>query len=116
MAEIGATDETWLWLALLGAVAVTYGWRVLGVLLSGRISAGDEVFKWVTCIAWAMLAALVSRIVLLPTGPLAETPLLARLGGAATGIAVYYLLRKRIVPAVAAAMLALVALSYLLGA
>lgn len=114
MAEPGIADPG-IWLALAGAVAVTYGWRALGVFLSGRVNPGDEVFKWVTCIAWAMLAALVSRVVLLPTGPLAETPLAARLGGAAAGIAVYYLLGKKIVPAVLVAMATLIGLSYALA-
>jgi branched-subunit amino acid transport protein len=104
-----------LWLTLAGAVAVTYGWRLLGVLLSGRVNPGDEIFCWVTCIAWAMLAALVGRVLLLPTGPLTETPLLARLSGAAAGLIVYYLFGKRIVPAVAVAVGTLIAAATAFG-
>lgn len=116
MADPGQPGPTWIWLALLGAVAVTYGWRALGVALSGRVNPGDEVFKWVTCVAWAMLAALVSRVVLLPTGPLAETPLAARLCGGAAGLLVYYLLGKKIIPAVFVAVAMLMFITYALAA
>ena len=64
---------------LLGTIFATYLWRGLGVLLSGRINVETEFFKWVTCVTYAMVAALVVRIIILPVGLLEELPLAIRL-------------------------------------
>jgi len=71
----------WLYpLAVLAVAALaTYVWRFLGVLLSGRLNPGDPVFAWLACVAYALLAGLISRMLLLPVGPMAEVPLAARL-------------------------------------
>ena len=67
--------DAWPWVVLVACAGVTYSARWLGVMLSGRVNAGDEIFKWVNCVAWAMLGALVARLILLPSGPLATVPL-----------------------------------------
>ena len=76
-----ASTVTWPTLQLFGLVMAcglsTYLWRGLGVLLSGRIRADGEFFRWAGCVAYAMIAGLTVRILLLPTGTLAFTPLWA---------------------------------------
>lgn len=71
---------------LLGTIFATYLWRGLGVLLSGRINLETELFKWVTCVTYAMVAALVVRIIILPVGLLEEVPLLVRLVALMTSV------------------------------
>ncbi|CAM8650354.1 Branched-chain amino acid transport, AzlD [Burkholderiales bacterium] len=75
-------------LALTGAVLGTYLWRALGVSFSGRINTTSEVFRWVACITYAMVAGLTLRILLLPVGPLAQLSMEARLLAAGLAFAV----------------------------
>ena len=60
-------------MALPAAVAVSYMWRALGVAVSGRIDPDSDLFLWIHCVAYAMLAGLVSRMLFLPSGALAAS-------------------------------------------
>ena len=83
-------------IALTGTVVGTYLWRALGVSFSGRINTDSEVFVWVTCVTYAMVAGLVFRIMLLPVGMLAELSLGIRLFASAAGIVVMIWPHKRL--------------------
>lgn len=107
--------EAWPWLALLAAAAVTYGWRGLGVLLSGRIDPGGPAFRWVAAVAYALLAGLIARMIVLPLGPLQATPLADRLAAAGAALAVYLLLRRNLLAGVAAGVGVIVLLTALRG-
>jgi branched-subunit amino acid transport protein len=99
------------WLIVTLAIASTYLWRGLGVLLSRHIDPDGALFRWVTCVSYAMLAGLISRMTVLPLGALAATPLTHRLLAMALAFAVFFLGRRRILPAVAAGVLAFIALT-----
>jgi branched-subunit amino acid transport protein len=102
-----------LWLVVIAAALGTYLWRGLGVLLSGRIKVNSELFNWVACVAYAMVAGLISRIVIVPGGMLAQTALAERLVACALAVAAYYLSRRNLLVGVSAgvgAIMALVAL------
>lgn len=102
MSTSGTLIQGWgPWLLLLACVAATYACRALGVLLSGRVTAGDEVFKWVNCITWAILGGLLSRLILLPSGPLAAVPLSTRLVCAAFAFVSYRLFGRNPLIAIA---------------
>lgn len=75
--------------------AATYVWRGLGVAVSARIKPDSELFAWFGCVAYAMLAGLISRMVLLPTGPLEETALWQRLAATGIALAAYFLLSRK---------------------
>lgn len=100
-----ASAETWVMLLL--AAAVTYASRFLGVIFSGRLAAAAPLLDWVACVAYALLAGLVSRMLLLPVGPLAQTTMPERLGGIAAGLAVYLLTRRNVLLGVLAGTSAL---------
>jgi branched-subunit amino acid transport protein len=85
--------ELWVLLALCGIA--TYAWRGFGALLSGALDAEGEVFSWISCVAYAMIAGLIARVLLLPTGALAETTLLERALGSAAALAAYFWLTPR---------------------
>lgn len=101
-----------VWVVMIVAALVTYAWRVVGVALSGRIAPSGAVVEWVGCVAYALLAGLVARILIFPAGLLAEAPASARLLGAGIGAAVFLLLRRNLLAGVAAGAAAVVALSW----
>jgi branched-subunit amino acid transport protein len=105
------TAEFGAWPFLLLAVAATYLWRGLGVLLSTRIDPQGAVFQWVTCVSYAMLAGLISRMIILPLGILAEVPLLDRLAAMALAFLVFFGWRRKVLPGIAAGVVALVLLT-----
>lgn len=111
MAEAG-------WLApyvaiLLGAALPTHVWRWLGVLLAGRIDEQSETFTFVRAVATAMVAALVSRLVLFADGPLADVPAILRVAAMGAGFAAYFASGQRLVVGVLAAEVFLVAAYFL---
>ncbi|KPK03993.1 MAG: hypothetical protein AMJ64_14605 [Betaproteobacteria bacterium SG8_39] len=83
-------------MALVIACALaTYVWRALGAAISGRVRAEGPLFTWLGCVAYAMLAGLVARIVIMPLGTLEATALWQRLGAAAIALVVYFLLTRK---------------------
>lgn len=101
-----------LW-ALVAACALgTYLWRGLGVALSGRIGTESELFRWSACVAYAMVAGLTVRIIVMPTGTLAASLLEDRLIACAFALAAFYATRRNLFAGVSAGAIALVALSY----
>ncbi len=96
-----------IWLAIAGAAVVTYASRGLGVLLSGRLDTDGPMFRWVSAVAYALLAALIARLIVLPLGPLQATTLADRLASAALALAVYLLTRRNLMVGVATGGLAL---------
>jgi branched-subunit amino acid transport protein len=101
--------------ALALGAAVTYGWRALGVLVAGRIDPQGRVIAWVACVAYALLAALIARMILLPVGILAETPLWIRLAATAGALAVWLASGRRLMPAILVGVAALSILTWASG-
>lgn len=100
-----------LWLLLAGAFAVTYVWRGLGAALGGRVNVESAQFRWIAAVAYAMLAALIARMLVLPLNALADTPLPDRLGAAAVALLVFLLARQNTLLAVLAGAASLVFLT-----
>ena len=63
-----------LWIALAGATLGTYFCRAIGVLLAKRVNQDSEIFRWLAAVTYAMVAALVVRMILMPLGLLATVP------------------------------------------
>ena len=85
--------DLWLLLALCGAA--TYLWRGPGVLLSAGIDPRSDAFTWISCVAYAIIAGLVARILIMPTGALAETSIAERSLGSVAGLVAYFWLTRR---------------------
>jgi len=102
----------WPFVIMAAGAAATYFWRALGVVLSGRIEPQGKLFEWIACIAYALLSALIARMILLPSGPLAEVPLAERIGAAILGLTVFFLTRRSMALGVVSAVAALMALSW----
>ncbi len=110
----GSLQGTAFWpygLMIVGALA-TYFWRALGVALSGRVDAGSALFEWVACVAYALLAGLIARMIVLPNGPLAETAGADRIAAAVIALAIFFLARRNVGLGVAAGAGALVLMTW----
>lgn len=104
------------WLILPAAILVSFAWRALGVAVSGRIDPDSALFEWVRCVAFALLAGLVSRMLIFPGGVLAESELLHRLVAMVVAFAVYYLARRRLLVGLVAGIGVFIALEAVLNA
>ncbi len=96
------TNEMALWGLVAGAIAGTYIWRMLGTMFSRKIHTDSAVFQWITCVSYAMLAGLISRMILIPVGPLTEVSLWIRLAGVIAGLVVFFLVGRKVLPGVGA--------------
>jgi len=103
-------SETAIWLLIAGAFVVTYMWRGLGVAVGGGMSLDGPLFRWVAAVAYAMLAGLIARMIILPLGALAATPLSERLLAAAIALLVFLFSRRNMLLAVFSGAAALVLL------
>jgi len=65
------------------------------VLISVGIEPRSEAFTWISCVAYAIIAGVVARMLVMPTGVLAETAMPERAIGAAAALLVYFRLTKR---------------------
>jgi len=91
----------------------TYVWRGVGLLISGQVRADRQFFLWAGCVAYAMIAGLTVRIMLVPGGTLADTRLWERLVACALALAVYFIVRRNLFVGIATGFAVLVALSSL---
>ena len=82
-------------LLVLACAAGTYLWRAMGIAVSSWLAPDSEVFAWVGCVAFAMLAGLVSRVVLIPSGPLEHTALWQRLAAICASLVVYHVVTRK---------------------
>lgn len=80
-----------LYLIIGLAIMATYVWRLAGVFFAKKIDPNGQVFIWLGCVAYALLAGLMSRVLLVPVGVLADTGLFGRLLAMSAGFLVYYL-------------------------
>ena len=108
-------DEPFAWLTIAVAAIVTYLWRGLGVALAGRVAPDSRVLDWVTCVAYALLAGLVARMILVPVGPLASVDLWMRLAAVVAAVGCYLAVGRRLLPGVLAGATTLATLAAVSG-
>jgi branched-subunit amino acid transport protein len=73
------TDQLGWWAILIFVVLATYFWRGLGVVLAGHVSQDGEVFRWLSCVTYALVGSLTIKLIFYPTGLLAEVPMAYRI-------------------------------------
>lgn len=89
-------DSVRLWLLVVFCGVATYFWRALGVVFSGRLRTSSPWLDWVSCVAYAMLAGLTVRIILMPSGGLAQTFLSDRLLSSAIALVAYFATKRNL--------------------
>ena len=67
------------------------------MLAAGRLREDSLLFAWVRAVATALIAGIISRLILFPEGVLADVPLWLRISAVAIGIIAYKLLNDRLV-------------------
>lgn len=96
------TDPLWPWIVVLLSAVVTYAWRCIGVALSGRIDPDGAAIRWVGAVAYALLAGLIARMIVLPQGPLLDTAMTDRIAAAVVAVTIFLVTRRNMLAGVAA--------------
>ena len=93
-------------LVILVTSLATYISRFLGVVSSENIDVKSKIFRWFNCIAYSTLAALIARIVVFPTGILADAEILIRFFVILLSVVVFFATKKNLVyPTILSAIL-----------
>ena len=99
MSEVSAAMWPYLVVILVGFLPSEI-WRVLGVLLSRGLAEDAEVLKWVRAVAAALLAAVIAKLLLAPSGALMAVPLATRVASVLVGLGGYFALRRSVIAGV----------------
>ncbi|MFC7064729.1 AzlD domain-containing protein [Brucella rhizosphaerae] len=102
----------WWWpfiFILLAGALPTYLFRVMGVIVGGRVREDSEVLVFVRCVATALVAGVIAQLILYPNGELANSPMWLRVGSAAYGFVAYLIAGKRLLVGILVAEALLVA-------
>ena len=84
----------------------TYLSRFLGVLSSRNINVNSKIFRWFNNIAYAVLSALIARMIIFPAGVLGDSNLWIRLSVILICTILFFLSKKNLVyPTVLSAIL-----------
>ena len=84
-------------LAIIVTSIATYSSRLLGVLTSLKINEKSKIYRWFNCLAYSTLAALISRILIFPSGDLAETSFLIRIIVILLSIFIFFITKRNLV-------------------
>ena len=84
------------WIVFISAILATYVWRFAGVMISHRLEANHPVFEWFTCLAYGIIASLVARTLIIPSGLMAEVPLWLRMIPMLFAFIGFYMFGKRL--------------------
>lgn len=95
-------------LLFVGGFLATDPWRWAGVLVSHTLDAEHEALRWVRAVSTALIAGLVTRMVIFSVGALEHVPLWLRLLAFAIGIAVFFATRRSLALGILAGVTVLV--------
>lgn len=98
----------YLTLLVAGALANEV-WRWMGLVAGSRLDLNGRSFQWVRAVALALVAGLVSRMVLFPSGALGNVPVAVRIGAFAAGLVLFFALRRNLAAGVVGGALLLLA-------
>ena len=84
-------------LVIIVTSVATYLSRFLGVLSSEKIKETSKIYRWFNCLAYSTLAALIARMIIFPSGALAEINYPIRIIVLISSILIFYLGKKNLV-------------------
>jgi branched-subunit amino acid transport protein len=108
---MSAMDTGNIWVIVAVSVAATYVWRALGMIIASRLHPDSALSRWFACVAYAVLAGFIARMLILPEGSLAEVPLLDKLFPLACGLGIFFMVGRKVEAGTAAAFLTFVAIA-----
>nr|WP_321459447.1 AzlD domain-containing protein [uncultured Cohaesibacter sp.] len=100
---------------LLGAALPTDMWRWLGVAFAGRLRDNSEWILLARAVANALVAGVITRLILFPTGALTSIPVWIRLVAVAVAVAFYFGVMRNLFVGVLLGAVSLVGLALLCG-
>jgi hypothetical protein len=71
-------------------------WRALGLLLARGLNEDSEIVVWSRAVATAILAGVIAKLILFPSGALATIPLTVRLAATACGFLAFVAVKRSI--------------------
>jgi hypothetical protein len=92
----------YLFILIAGWLA-TDMWRWLGVLVGNRLRDDSEALIWVKSVATALVAGVIGKLVIFPSGALADAPILVRTAALLIGWLAFMAVRQKIIVGVLAA-------------
>lgn len=104
-----------LWIIVIGSILSTFIWRFLGAVVVRKISAQGDLFEWVTCVSYAMVAGLVFRMIILPQSELATLSLGVRILAVVLAFVAYFLFRRNLLAGVVVGSASLSLMAVLTG-
>jgi hypothetical protein len=105
-----ATGGLWPYLVVIVVGFLpTEVWRVIGVFAGRRLDEQSEVMIWVRLVASALVAGVVAKLILTPSGALAAVPLIGRAGALAIGFVAFFVLRRSVLGALGVGLAAVIA-------
>lgn len=82
--------DTEIWIAVAVGALGTFMWRVLGVAVETRVRQDSPLFIWIGCVAYAMVAGLMARVLLMPGGDMVPDSMVWRFTAFLVGLAAWY--------------------------
>ena len=104
----------YLMLVLLGFLPNEI-WRLLGLIMARGLNEKSEIVLWSRAVATAILAGVIAKLILFPSGELAAMPLSVRVIAAACGFAAFLAIRRSLLAGVAIAEIVLIVGGFLSG-
>ena len=89
-----------IFLVILISSVATYISRLLGVISSKNIRETSKIFRWFNCLAYSTLAALISRIIIFPSGVLSEVDYFTRFLVIFFSLLIFYFSKKIVYPTI----------------
>ena len=84
------------WMVLSFCIAGTFFWRAVGVSIANYINPNGTLFQWFSCVAYALLSGLITRVILLPSGALENTMLFDRMLPMLGGFIIFFALKRNV--------------------
>ena len=75
-------------------------WRAFGLVLARGLNEDSEIVVWSRAVATAILAAVIAKLILFPSGALDNIPLAVRITAAACGFAAFICIKRSVFAAV----------------
>ena len=89
-------SANYIYIAILVSAFATYISRFLGVISSKYVNEEGKLFKFVSCISYGILSALIARIFIHPVGVLEQTSTFIRIFVAVLTIVVLFISKKNV--------------------
>lgn len=71
-------------------------WRMIGLVFARGLDEDSQVVLWVRGVATAILAGVVAKLIVAPSGALLTVPLGVRVAAAAAGLLAFLLIRRSV--------------------